>query len=37
MILKIQSSKDGKVATINVFFEEPNEDKSAFVEYKSDF
>lgn len=35
--IKIQSSKDGKVATINVFFEEPNEDKSNFVEYKSDF
>lgn len=33
----IQTAKDGKVATINVFLEAPNEDKSNFVTYTCDF
>lgn len=33
----IQTTKDGKTATINVFLEAPNEDKSNYVTYTCDF
>ena len=33
----IESSKDGKQAELKVYFEAPNEDKSNFVTYTTDF